>query len=118
MHFYSPKLYIQDPWVYGPTVGALLSLIASGVYAFVRVPTAGESYFLHSTIVFGVDLIGPRGSLFNPLLAGLVMVLVNVAITFVLYARERFLARFMLSALALSALGIAIGVYFIVGLNT
>lgn len=117
MKFYSPKLYLKDPWILVPTVVSLLCVLVPAVYLFFMVPNTETTYFLHTTVIFGVDLVGPYGGLYYPVYTGAVFCVLSSAAAFILYGKERFLSRFTMLFLALIELGIAYGVYRIVGLN-
>ena len=117
MRFYSPKLFLRDPWIFTPFGVGVLSLILATIYTVFNVPKGETTYFLHRTIVFGVDLVGTYGQLYRPLILGACFELVNLAASFLLYSDRRLISRLLMLCAALCTVGIAVSVYTVVGLN-
>jgi len=54
-----------------------------------------DSIPLHYNIYFGIDLVGPWWYLYGFAFVGLVVFLVNLALSIILYTRERIVAYFL-----------------------
>lgn len=93
--FYSPWLYIRDRWIYLPGLGVLLLTVFIWWYILSRVHPTSDQVFLHYTIIFGVDLIGPWREILTPALSGLVITIVNFVVSWFIYSNNKLLARLL-----------------------
>lgn len=115
---YSPWLYIRDRWVKIPGFGVLGLLIFTWWYTLSRVQPTSDQVFLHYTIIFGVDLIGPWRGILLPAVSGLVIAAVNFTIGWLIYGSSRFLARLLLSATLILIIFLSLAAVFLAGINT
>lgn len=92
---YSPRLYFRDRWVYIPGLAAAGLVIFTWWYTISHIHPTTDQVFLHYTIIFGVDLIGPWSGVLLPAISGLLFVIVNFTISWLIYGSNRFLARLL-----------------------
>ena len=93
MAIYPLKLYIK----YRPNLILLVtSLVLNAVSWFwllwnIRPQT--EEIFLHYTVLYGVDLVGPWSKVLYLPISGLFIILVNAFIGWILFREDRFFAQ-------------------------
>lgn len=116
--FYSPKLYLRDPWIRWPLSACSLAQGLIWWFVLSRVHPTNDSIFLHYTIMFGVDLIGNWGQILLPPAVGLSFGVFNFFLSFTVYSASRFTARLLACATVLVQIFLAVGVVLIVGLNS
>lgn len=76
-----------------------------------------DTVFLHYSIYFGIDLIGPWYQiLFIPLL-GMVLFAVNFALGFVFYKIEKMLGYFLVASAAFFQFVLLLASFFIISVN-
>lgn len=93
--FYFPKLYLRDPWIFGPLTASFILQAAQWWYIAANVRSTADQIFLHYNIIFGIDLIGPWWKIFLPPAAGLAFLAINFFLSFFLYRFDRLLARLL-----------------------
>lgn len=114
---YPIKLYLK----YRPNIVMLpISLalnVASWFWLLVNIPPQEDQLFLHYTILFGVDLIGTWGKIFYLPLTGLLILLVNAAIGWLLFKSSKFFAQILNTVGLVCQLFILVATWLIVFLN-
>lgn len=100
----------------------VFGLIALGVnclawlWVILQVPRSGQMV-LHYTVLFGVDRLGAYSNIFYVPLLGFVIIVVNLALGWRLYQRERFLSELLVFVGCLSQLAVFFFSYLMVLLN-
>jgi len=114
---FSLKLYYKDPWIITNVSIVIVLQALLWWYVLSRLHPGNESIFLHYTSIFGVDLVGPGRNLLLLPLFGLLVLLSNFTVGFLVYRTDRFLAQLLASMTTFIQAGIFIAAWFIVGLN-
>lgn len=73
---------------------------------------------LHYTIYFGPDLLGEAWQVLTIPLVGLVIILINISLGFLIYLRDRFTAYFLISILPVVQIFLWIGAITLVMINS
>lgn len=79
----------------------ITSLLINGLlwfFLYRNFPASTEPVFLHYTVFFGVDRIGPWYYIFLLPLAGFLILLFNTVFAWVVYRREKTISLFLLWA--------------------
>lgn len=101
-------------------LGILFNLINWGLvyYRFSRF-LAGqtESIILHYNIYFGIDKVGEWTRVYNLPLIGIIILLVNTVIAYLLYSKNRLLSYFIISATLLMQILLNLATFYIVVVN-
>ncbi|MBI5729343.1 MAG: hypothetical protein HY983_03855 [Candidatus Magasanikbacteria bacterium] len=118
LKLYSPWLYIRDRWIYIPGLGVLGLIAFTWWYIVSRVHPTSDQVFLHYTIIFGVDLIGPWRGILLPAISGLIIVGINFTVSWLIYGSNRFLARLLPVATLILAVFLLLAAALLVGINT
>ena len=92
---YSFKLFARDPWIGFPLVAASALNAVAWWYTARHLLPATETFFLHYTVVFGVDWVERSSYVLLIPLSGTVLVAVNLGLAWWLYRDERLLARLL-----------------------
>lgn len=114
---YSPRLYFSDRWIYIPGLAILALLLFTWWYTVSRVHPTSEQVFLHYTIIFGVDLIGPWRGILLPVISGFVIAVVNFTASWLIYGNSRFLARLLPVATLVLHIFLLLSAVLLVGIN-
>jgi len=115
--FYSPKLFIRDPWILATFSLSIVCLLAMWWRTLFFVTSGMGQIFLHYTSIFGVDLVGEWWRIFFLPAGGKLLMVVNFILGLLVYRDDKFLARFFGVATLLIEIFLLIGVWLIVGLN-
>ncbi len=115
--FYSPKLYLRDPWVSLPLLASLALQAAMWWYIVSKIPRTGEQIFLHYNIMFGIDLVGEWWKILFAPISGAAVLIINYLLSFTLYSANRFLARLLAVFTTCFETLLLIGAVLIVRLN-
>lgn len=94
-------LFIRRPLLF-PNVGSILLIMASFAAILLTIPVTDEPVFLHYTIYFGIDLIGPWIHLFLMPASGLLIFFINLLLSTILYKEHLLLVFFLVYASALA----------------
>lgn len=115
--FYSPKLYIRDPWIAAPAAGIIFIQIFMWWNLIANIHPALGRVFLHYNIIFGVDLAGEWWKIFFLPAGGLLVFCINYFLSFMFYGTDKFLARLMSFWALFFHIFLLVGVVFLVRLN-
>ena len=115
--FYSPKLYLRDPWIAAPLLGVILTQIFLWWYLISSIRPGAGQIFLHYNIIFGVDLVGSWWRIYFLPLAGILVTLLNYFFSLTFYAVDKFLARLLSVWVLFFHLFLMIGTVLLVRLN-
>ncbi|MBI2037791.1 MAG: hypothetical protein HYT15_02570 [Candidatus Magasanikbacteria bacterium] len=118
MLFYSPKLYLRDPWISIPLAGSILIQIFLWVILVMNVSPDTPVIFLHYNIIFGVDSVGEWWQIYFPPLIGVLVILFNCLCSLAVYFYDKFLARLLNAWILFFHLFLAIGIALLVRLNS
>lgn len=114
---YPLRLYAHHPvTALSVIIGLALNLAAWG-WLLSAIPRGGEQTFLHYTIFFGVDEVGPWYHVFRAPLVGIVVLCINVLLGWALYRRETFMAHVLIITAALVQALVLVSAALIVALN-
>jgi hypothetical protein len=115
---YPLKLYAKHPAT--AALFCLGVLVNAIVWALLltQVPRESDQVFLHYTIFFGVDDIGPWRRLLIVPAAGLFIVLANGIFGWWAFSRDKFLAHLMNAGAALCQLFLLASSFLLVTLNS
>ncbi|MBI2099107.1 hypothetical protein HYT45_01690 [Candidatus Uhrbacteria bacterium] len=114
------SLLFRDPLIkYGYLIGALFNFASWALLLWFDLFRLGEQKFaaLHTTIYFGIDLVGPAYKLFFYPLIGLIIFLVNAGMAGKWGKRDVFLARSSAWITAFLELALFLASLFVVLLN-
>ena len=115
---YPVRLFVRDIRHRLLLGGALTILIASCLNIFFRIPGGVQFYFLHTTVLFGIDNIGEYRELFYSSLFGFIVLAVN---SFAGWYMSRFRPWYGIIfsvAAFLMAIAVAFQAFIVVFLNT
>lgn len=114
---YSPKLLLKDRWV---SLSLLIIATAQAImwwYTVSRVRPSDQQFFLHSNIIFGVDLVGAWWKIYLVPTVGAIFLILNALLAWWLYRSDRLAARLVLIFTIVVELAIGQGLWRIIGLN-
>jgi len=115
--FYSPRLYFKDKRIFVPIIGVFLAQIFSWWYILSNIRPSSDQFFLHYNITFGVDLAGEWWKILYLPLSGILVLLINVILSFYFYNAEKFLSGLLILLALLFNIFLVIAVFLIVNLN-
>ncbi len=114
---YPLKLYLK----YKPNLAALvISILLNGaawLMLALQLPREDEQIFLHYTVIFGVDYLGPWWQAFVLPAIGLSILLINAALGWLIFHKEKFAALLINIAAVLCQIFLLIGAELLVFLN-
>jgi len=92
---YPLKLYIQNI-----SLAILLGLslvlnLLTWVWLWVQIPRDESQLFLHYNVLFGVDNIGDSWHIFYVPLIGLIILMLNTVLGWVLFKKDKFIAQLL-----------------------
>lgn len=99
---YPLKLFVTRPAVLSAGAASLALNIALWIALFFMFPFRDSQIFLHYTVLFGVDYIDAGWKIFGIPLFGLLVILVNFTLGWLLFSKDRF-AAYLLGAGAVLA---------------
>ncbi len=95
MRSYPVKLYIKH-WPTLLCLGASLLLnIATWIWLLIEIRPQTEPVFLHYNILFGVDYVGEWWQVLYLPISGIVIIIVNAVMGWLLFNRDKFLAQIL-----------------------
>jgi hypothetical protein len=115
--FYLLKVFFRDLWVAVPLGVSVLVQGFMWTYIIWSIHPAGEQFFLHYNIIFGVDLVGEWWKIMYLPLGGLLILAVNYIFAVLVYNSDRIIARMLTSFAGVFGLFLAWAVYLIVNIN-
>lgn len=114
---YSPKLFLCDHWVFGPLIVAIVVQAAIWRQLILYIHPTTERIFLHYNIIFGIDLVGEWWHAYFIPGVGWLILMVNLIIAWLVYGRDKLLARVLILFLVILQVGLLLAAYSLVGLN-
>ncbi|MEK7065198.1 MAG: hypothetical protein AAB963_02020 [Patescibacteria group bacterium] len=95
MQLYPIKLYFKNWPIFITTVVALCLNIAAWIWLLIEIRPQTEPVFLHYNILFGVDYVGEWWQVLYLPISGLVIIIVNAVMGWLLFSRDKFLAQIL-----------------------
>lgn len=92
---YPLKLYLKYKPVLITTSISLLLNLCAWFWLLLQIRPSDEQVFLHYNILFGVDLIGNWWKVYYVPIAGLLIILVNLVIGWLLFQKDKFVAQLL-----------------------
>jgi hypothetical protein len=114
---YPVKLYIKNAPIAGMFVISLLLKIASWVWLLWQIGPQKDYIFLHYNILFGVDLIGPWQKILILPGIGLLVLVANTVLAWMLFNKNKFAAQILHAASVVCQVLLFIGSTILVFLN-
>lgn len=111
------KLFLKDRWILGSFLSAFLLNFFLWIYLALAIKSAAETVFLHYTVHFGVDLIGPRGQIFSLPLLGFILILLNFLLAYFIYNSHKGLGLLTAAATPFVQIFLWVAGVFLVFLN-
>lgn len=96
--FYPLKLFIRKRSIVLPTIFALLLNLAAWLWLLFGASHRSQDAVLHYTILFGVDQVGGFGALYTAPIIGLIILLINLLVAWLLYSYDTFIAVLIMVA--------------------
>lgn len=95
MLLYPIKLYFKNLPIFITTVAALCLNIATWIWLLIEIRPQTEPVFLHYNILFGVDYVGEWWQVLYLPISGIVIIIVNAVMGWLLFGRDKFLAQIL-----------------------
>ncbi len=86
-------------------------------YVASKIRPTEDSLFLHYNIIFSIDLIGEWWKVYTPSFVGLVLLLINLFVGWLLYGNYRVMSRVLLVFMVLIEAALLVGQVLLVNLN-
>lgn len=115
---YPLKLYAKHPATAVFFCFGVLTNAVVWALLLTQIPRESDQVFLHYTIFFGVDDIGPWRSLLTVPAAGLFIVLANGIFGWSVFSRDKFLAHILNAAACVCQLLLLASSFLLVTLNS
>lgn len=117
MSVYPLHLYLKRlPVLLMLGVAGILNL-AAWIEILVHIHPSATPIFLHYNILFGIDEIGPWSDLLWLPIGGAAIIVVNAAIGWLMFAKERCIEYILLAMSVLIEIHLLIAAFFLVSLN-
>jgi len=116
--FYPILLYLKQPFNISLLVLAAIANLASWFWLIYQIGPTDELIFLHYNVLFGVDLIGEWTQVLYIPLSGVFIYLLNTAMSWATYGKDRFASGLLLTINLLCQCGLFVGSAILVFLNT
>jgi len=117
LSLYPPKLFFTRWPVAVAGSLAIAGNLSAWLWLWLRVPRTGGQMVLHYTVLFGVDRVGPYRALYYAPALGLAVLLVNLAIGWLLYRQDKFIAELLMAVAAAVQIAVFFSSYLLVLLN-
>lgn len=114
---YPIKLFFTQKIVLSTCILAILINTSMWAYILIVFPPRSETVFLHYNILFGVDLIGPWWRLLMTPTFGLIIILINLLISWFTYKYDQLITVIVLSSTVIMQIILALATYHIIFLN-
>ncbi len=89
---YKVRVFFRDWWVNIPFILVILVFLSQTWFVLSNLEPTEDLYYLHYNVIFGVDLVGPWWRMLFLPVNGLLIILVNYVISFLLYDKYKFLS--------------------------
>jgi len=117
MQLYPIKLYFKNWPIFITTVVSLCMNVATWVWLLIEIRPQTDPVFLHYNILFGVDYVGEWWQVLYLPISGLVIIVVNAVMGWLLFGRDKFLARILNSISLFCQLFLLIATALLIFLN-
>lgn len=117
LDMYPVKLYFKKLSTGGFFAAGLAMNIFVWLWLWTHIPASADELFLHYNILFGVDLIGASWQVYLVPLSGLIVLVVNLLLGWVIYKKEHFAAQLLNFSAAFLQMFLVIEAYLLVLLN-
>jgi len=114
---YSPRLFFRDWWISAPLIATAIIQIYIWYLLLANIRPSLGQVFLHYNIIFGVDLVGEWWKIFYLPIVGLLVLLLNYALSFALYRSYKFLGRLLSFAVFIFHGFLLVGIALLVRMN-
>ncbi len=114
---YPLKLYIRKLPIIVFGLIAIVLNIFSWLWISFQIPYTDESLFLHYNILFGVDAIGEGWRIFFVPLVGLIILIINIVIGWLVYRKDHFISQLLVASAAFCQVFVVIATILLVFLN-
>jgi len=91
--------------------------LATWIWLLWQIGPTPEPIFLHYNILFGVDLVGPWWKVLYLPITGIIILLVNGTLGWLLFGRDKFIAQFLNAVTVLCQIFLFITAALLVFLN-
>lgn len=98
------------------TLALALNLVMWG-WLLLNIHPQTEQLFLHYTILFGVDLIGPWSKIFYLPISGFVIIMINALIGWIIFKSDKFFAHILNAVALFCQILLLVGTWLLVYLN-
>lgn len=110
------KLFFRDKIISAFLIGAVVINLVMWVYLPLAIKPTKAAVFLHYTVHLGVDFIDSWANIFNLPFLGLIILLVNGLLAYLVY-HYKYLSRLLVAGTAVIQVFIFIQAYFLAYLN-
>lgn len=117
MRYITTPPILKDKSIVFPFLASFVLLIFSFSFVYVNLVDVSNLLIIHFDAYRGADFFGEKGDIFNILLLGLAVLVLNGLLAGELYFRERFLAYVLAFGSVLFSLLIFIGIVAIISVN-
>ncbi len=117
MNLFLIKVYFRDRVVLFSFLLILVIQSVMWLYLLRTIHPSTENFFLHYTVLLGIDQEGPWWKLFQLPLVGVGVWCINTVLSLLVYSKDRTLARILVGSILFFQLFLAWIVYLLVGLN-
>ena len=114
---YPLRLYMRHPATFLPLAAGLFLNLAAWGWLLFAIPRGSEQTFLHYTVFFGIDDVGPWHRVFFAPLGGIAVLFVNAVLGWMLYKRETFMAHVLVAMAALVQALVLVNATLVIALN-
>ena len=114
---YPLGLYLKKTWTLVPLIISVLLNSFVWFWILWHIGPTEELVFLHYTVLFGVDFIGPWWNLLYIPITGLAIILINLCIGWIFFGKDQFIARVLQLVSILAHIFLIIATILIVFLN-
>ena len=114
---YYIKLYLRDWWINISLVLGILLQLLIWAYLIMNIDSDLDRVFLHYNIIFGVDLVGEWWKIYYLPITGLVILLINNIVSYLIYKTDKFLSRLLNFWVVFIHVFLLIAVWLLVRLN-
>ncbi len=97
-------------------IGLAFNIIIWLILAF-NIGSSLEIIPLHYNIYFGIDLIGPWYKVFIIPTIGVIILFINILLSYIIYKKDKTISYFLMGASSLSQFVLLIGAVFVILLN-
>jgi len=117
LDLYPIKLYFKKLSTGGFFAAGLAMNVFVWLWLWSHIPAGVNGLFLHYNILFGVDFIGSSWQMYMVPLSGLIILIINLFLGWVVYKKEHFAAQLLNFSAAFLQIFLIIEAYLLVLLN-